>query len=119
VSTSWWLKSQAKSGTCQWNYPNDLELLEGESIEMPINLRKNQEKLERRWFSVIRYNNGVIVEDWFDQTVLNSGKLPTVRKGSRQFFKDQDPNKISQSGYNTFKIDGLQAGTYKITFLSG
>jgi hypothetical protein len=67
---------------------------------MPINLRKDYNQLERKWFSVIRSNNAVIVEDWFDAAIL-------------EHFGDED------SGYHTFRIPGLQQGSYSISFVSG
>jgi hypothetical protein len=45
VKASWKLKLQMKEGSCQWQYPTELELLEGESVSFPINMRQGEDKL--------------------------------------------------------------------------
>jgi hypothetical protein len=67
---------------------------------MPINLRKNCNELERRWFSIIRGNNEIIVEEWFNKVELNH-------------YGDEN------TGYHTFKVKDLQAGKYELNFLNG
>ena len=37
---------------------------------MPINLRAGQTKLDRKWLSIVRYINGVVIDDCFDNVKL-------------------------------------------------
>ena len=65
----WQLDLPATSNSSDWTYPGQIELLEDESVELPIMMPS--ENLERKWVSLIRRNNGVIIENWFDRVTLN------------------------------------------------
>jgi hypothetical protein len=46
-------------------------VLEGESVQLPIALRHEQTKLERKWLSLTFWQNGILIEDWFDKVQLH------------------------------------------------
>lgn len=99
-AAEWNLENQAKPNTTSYSHNDYLELLEGEDIDVPFNLREGETELKRKWFGLIWKNNGVIVEDWFN-------KLQLVHHGDEA------------TGYNSLKVEGLQAGEYDLQYIDG
>jgi len=96
VGAKWHLSSPAPAGSCDWKYPKTLELLEGDNVELPINLGPGESKLDPRWFSLIRSVNNVIIEDMFKKVKLTA---------------------VGNMGHS-FTCQ-LQQGTYDLDFVSG
>ncbi len=49
-----------------WLHQEEMSVLEGDSFNIPINMRQGEQTLRRKWVSLVRRINDVIVEDWFD-----------------------------------------------------
>ena len=63
---------------------------------MPINLGPDEDALDARWFSLIRSNNNLIVENCFDKVQLKQDGLA-----------------------HSFRVNDLKQGTYNLDFVSG
>jgi hypothetical protein len=80
--------------------PQSLQLLKGDSFELPIILRKGETELKHKWFSFIRFYNKEAIENWFDRVTL---------------VRDED----DRTGNHIIKVEGLESGTYELEFVNG
>lgn len=71
-------------------------MLEGDSFEIPLNLRRGQTKLQRKWLSLRLVIGEEIVEDYF-------AKVQLVQKGS----------------HCKIKLENLAAGQYQLRYVEG
>ena len=84
-----WMVCQKDTDT--WTQPNDLHIIEGESIELPINCDKDA--LKENDASLVRLRDGKILENMFSRIKIS---------------------KVECGKYHLLRLDGLEIGEYTL-----
>jgi hypothetical protein len=100
LDVNWELPEYNSNSYVHCKIPSALQLLKGDSLELPIILRKEETELKRKWFKLIRSYNGEALENWFDRVTL---------------LRDED----EKTGNHIFKVEGLESGSYMLEYLNG
>ena len=70
LDRSWYLPEFHSNEYVKSQVPNELTLMRGDSLVLPIILRQGEKELKRTWFRIQRLYQDDVIEDWFDRVVL-------------------------------------------------
>ena len=70
IGASFKLPDYFSESASEWNHYSKLRLLEGNNFDLPIIMRRDETTLRRKWLSLVRTINNVVVEDCFEAVQL-------------------------------------------------